>query len=272
MTDLRPSEATVDFRKVTLQYEPAKPVVSEVSLRIAPGEIVCLVGPNGAGKSSLVRAAARLIAPAGGELFLFGRPAQAWTPRDLARRVAVALQNQPIPPLFTVEEAVAMGRAPFIGFWGSEGSTDRRVVRETLEGFELSELRERRLDEISAGELKRVVLARAFAQEPELLIIDEPTNSLDLHHQVALLRHVLTWARRGRRTVLAVLHDVNLAALLAERIVLLETGRIVAEGTPPDVLESAAFKQVYGASVVVKRFPEYPALPIVLPNPECMKG
>lgn len=242
-----------------------KPALIDAALGVGSGELVCLVGPNGAGKSTLIRAAAGLLRPFSGEVRLFGRPLSSWSRREMARRVAVVLQSGIVPPLFTVREIVEMGRAPFAGFWGDMRARDARIAEEALAAFGLDALADRRLGELSGGEAQRAVLARALAQEPELLLLDEPTVHLDIHREAAALAGIRELARRGAG-VLVALHDLNLASAFADRLALLQGGRILRAGPPLEVLGSEELLDAYERSVRVVGLPGQPERPIVLPD------
>jgi iron complex transport system ATP-binding protein len=233
----------VDVRGVTFRYGEAL-ALDGVSLSARPGEFVGLLGPNGAGKSTLVRLAAGLLAPAAGEVRLAGLdPAR--TPRRAVARVCALVPQEPkVAWPFTVREAVMMGRAPHQGLLAVAGPLDHGAVRGALEACDLVHLADRRIDALSGGERRRVFFARALAQEPRVLLLDEPTAFLDLGHQVAAMRMAQV-AARGGLCVVAVLHDLNLAAAACDRLVVMAAGQVVAEGPPAAVLTAERVEAVW---------------------------
>lgn len=243
-----------------------RPVLQGVSFRLLPGEVLGLIGPNGAGKSTLVRLAAGLLRPLEGTIRLFGRPPSAWPPREMARWVALVPQGAYIPPTFTVWESVLLGRTPYLGFLGVPRERDRRATWQALERMGIAHLADRFIGQLSGGERQRVILARALAQEPRCLLLDEPTTHLDIHHQVAILSLVRRMAAECGIGVLIVLHDLNLAATFADRLALLVDGRVVAMGDPRDVLGSDRLRSIYGDGIAVFPRPDDGGRPAVLPR------
>jgi iron complex transport system ATP-binding protein len=238
-------------------------VLSDVTLRLSPGDFVAVAGPNGSGKSTLIRALSRVLRPRLGSAMLDGRDLYALPARESARAIAVLPQESSIEFEFTCEEVVMMGRAPHLGRFETESERDRAVVREAMERTSTWDLRARPVVELSGGERQRVLLARAFAQEPKILLLDEPTAHLDVSFQVQILRLVRELRDDRKTTVLASLHDLNLAAAYADRIVLLSKGRIAAAGTPKDVLVESVLRPVFGPEITVWTHPDSGA-PLVL--------
>jgi iron complex transport system ATP-binding protein len=241
-------------------------VLHGVDLSVAAGEVVGLVGPNGCGKTTMLKAITRVVPRQAGEVIVDRDDVSTLSPRELARRVAVVPQSPAAPAGFTALDLVLMGRAPHLGFLEQEGAEDYRRARAALALTGASHLAERRVEELSGGERQNVVIARALAQETPLLLLDEPTANLDIGHQVAvalLLRRLVS--ERGV-AVLAALHDLTLASLYCDRLVLLAEGVVLAAGDPAEVLTAANVSRAYGADVVVLR-PEGLERPIVLPWP-----
>lgn len=243
------------------------PLLDGVSLALAAGEVVAIVGPNGAGKSTLLRALCGDVAPARGEVRLLGRPLRAWPVRALAQLRAVLPQHSTLAFAFTAREVVALGRAPHSG--GAAGPRDEAIAAEALGAVDAAHLADCWYTTLSGGEQQRVHLARVLAQiwepvneQPRFLLLDEPTSSLDLAHQHHTLATARQWARQGVG-VAVVLHDLNLAAQYADRLVLLHAGRVAAEGSPERVLTPARIAEVFGLSVQVARHPALPG-PLVL--------
>jgi cobalamin transport system ATP-binding protein len=219
-----------------------------VSLTARAGELLGLVGPNGAGKSTLVRLVAGLLAPSAGTVRLAGLDPHAAPRRAVARVCALVPQEPRAPWPFTVRQAVMMGRAPHQGLLALPTLLDHGAVDGALQACDLRHLAARRLDALSGGERRRVFFARALAQEPRVLLLDEPTAFLDLAHQVAAMEMMRVAAHAGL-CVLAVLHDLNLAAAACHRLVVLSRGRVAAEGPPATVLDAARVRQVWGVPV-----------------------
>jgi len=234
----------------------AEDALSGVTLRVGPGDFVAVAGPNGSGKSTLVRAMSRVLRPRLGRALLDGRDLYSLPAGESARSVAVVSQESPAEFEFTCEEIVLMGRAPHLARFQSEGERDLALAREAMERTGTWELRGRSILDLSGGERQRVILARAFAQEPRVLLLDEPTAHLDIAFQVQILRLVQSLRREKETAVLATLHDLNLAAAFAERVVLLSRGRIAAAGTPAEVLVERTLREVFGAEVTVRPHPE----------------
>lgn len=231
------------------------PVIRDVSFEVRRGEFAGLAGPNGSGKSTILRLIGNLLQPQKGRVEIDGQPVGEYKRELLARRVAVVSQQAPLDFEFTVEEVVMLGRIPHLKRFQREGPDDRSIVEEALGRTELSRLAGRLVTEISAGERQRVAIARALAQQPEILILDEPTAHLDIRHQVSLLSLFGRLCRRHGLTVLAVLHDLNLAAQFCQRLILLKEGRVFAIGKPADILDASVLRQVYGVQASVSLHP-----------------
>lgn len=226
--------------------------LEEVTLTVAPGEFLGLIGPNGSGKSTLLRCLTGLLAPQGGAVLIDGQPVEEWPPGELARRLGVVPQSEQTAFEFTVEQLVAMGRYPHRRRWQRETAADRRAVAEALAFTGLTSLAQRPLGSLSGGERQRVLLARALAQEPQALLLDEVTTHLDLGYQAEILALLERLNAERGLTIVAVLHDLNLAARCCRRLVLLAQGRIVAEGTPTEVLTPDNLREAYGVEVSVR--------------------
>jgi iron complex transport system ATP-binding protein len=244
------AETCLQLSGLTVAYGD-QPVLCGVDLRVEAGEFVGVLGPNGSGKTTLLRAARGLTPARAGTVELFGRPVARWRDRDLARRGAVVPQRDESAFPFTVEETVLMGRSPHVGGLAFETAHDRAVAAAALEELDLLPLRGRVVTELSGGERQRTIVARALAQEPELLLLDEPTASLDIRHQVAVLGLLARRNRERGLTVVTVLHDLNLASLFCDRVVLLSEGRVHADGPTAEVVTYANVKAVYRTEVYV---------------------
>ena len=224
-------------------------VLRDLDLRVAPGEVVALLGPNGSGKTTLLRLLTGQLRPDAGTVTFDGRSVGDWPRGALARRVAVLPQQLELPAGFRVAELVEMGRAPHATRLFGSTADDEHAVRRALVDADALDLAHRFADELSGGERQRVLVAMALAQEPELLLMDEPTLHLDLAHQVALLAAIRRLRTQRGLTVVAVLHDLNLAAEFAPRVVVLSGGRVAAEGPPATVLTPELVEEVYGVRV-----------------------
>lgn len=231
------------------------PVLKDLSLQVAAGEFVAVVGPNGSGKSTLVKAISGTLKPSRGRILLDGADLSQLKRRDVARIMAVLSQETAVDFDFTVEEVVMMGRIPHQGRFSAETADDQQVVEQALAMTGTEHLRGRLITALSGGERQRVLLARALAQQPRLLILDEPTSHLDIAHQVDLL-DLIRRLNGGGLTVVAVLHDLNLAAQYAHRLVMIKDGRLYVEGTPDEVVTEAVVGAVYGSRVRVVPHPE----------------
>ncbi len=256
-----PAGTLVEVRDVSYAYG-ATVALRGVSFTARAGELVGLVGPNGAGKSTLVRLVAGLAAPSSGTVRLASLDPATASRRDVARVAALVPQEPRVAWPFTVREVVMMGRAPRQGLLALASRFDHGAVDGALAACDLVHLSHRRVDALSGGERRRVFFARALAQEPRLLLLDEPTAFLDLAHQVAVLEMARV-AARGGLCVVAVLHDLNLAAAGCDRLVVLQAGRVVAEGAPAEVLTAERVSAVWG--VPVWRGEGRGGAPVVLP-------
>ena len=244
----------LELADATVRYAPRGPnALERVSLRMGAGECVAVVGSNGAGKTTLLRALLGLVPCANGRALALGRDARAW-PRDALARVVgvVAQREEPAFPI-TVLEAVEMGRYPHLGAWRSAGSADRAAVARAMERADVAALGARWVETLSGGEWQRVRIARALAQEPRVLVLDEPTASLDVRHEMELFELVADLVRRDGLAALVISHHINVAARFADRLVLLAAGRLVADDVPARVLEPERLRAVFGWPVSVHR-------------------
>jgi iron complex transport system ATP-binding protein len=239
----------LELDRVTVRYEGTV-AVREVSVAAAPGEWLGLIGANGAGKSSLLRAVAHLV-PYEGAVRIDGAPTARLSRRRLAQLVAYVPQHPELPAGMSVLDYTLLGRTPHIGYFGVESEADRRHCIDLLDQLRLSDLAARHLATLSGGELQRVVLARALAQEAPVLLLDEPTSALDLGRRFDAMELVDELRRTRRLTVLSAMHDLTLAAQFAERLVLVASGGVVATGTPAQVLDEDLLSACFGARVRV---------------------
>lgn len=243
------------------------PLVRDVSLEARPGEVIGVVGPNGSGKSSLLRAVYRVLRPASGQVLIEGSDAWKMPVREVARTVAVVVQESGADFDLTVRDIVAMGRTPHKKLLDGDTATDTDLVLAALRKTDAEHLAARPFAQLSGGERQRVLIARALTQQPRLMVLDEPTNHLDIRHQL----EVLGVLRALPATSLVALHDLNLAAYFCDRIYVLQGGAVAAHGTPSEVLTSQLLADVYGVASEVALHPRTGAphvtfLPEATPN------
>jgi len=243
-----------ELREATVRYPgTSEPQLAAASFTVRAGECVALVGPNGAGKTTALRALLGLAPLTSGHAEVRGRPGADWERDALAREVGVVGQREePVFPL-TVLEAVEMGRYAHSGPWRALGPADRRAVERAMQRTDVATLGDRWVETLSGGEWQRVRLARALAQEPSALVLDEPTASLDLRHEMELFELVAGLIREDGLAALVVSHHLNLAARFADRLVLMSRGRVVADGPPHRVLVASRLGEVFDWPVSVQR-------------------
>jgi iron complex transport system ATP-binding protein len=239
--------AQLCFESVSVELG-GREVLQDLSFEVAPGEWLGLIGPNGAGKTTALRAAAGLVSYRG-RLRLGGSEAGKLSRRQLARQLALVPQTPAIPPTLRVSEYVLLGRTPYVSFFGRESRSDFEALDRALHRLALEGLAERELASLSGGERQRAVLARALAQEAQILLLDEPTSALDLGAQQSVLELVDRLRREHGLTVLVAMHDLTLAGQYADRLVLMSAARVVAEGTPAEVLTERHLGEHYRARV-----------------------
>ncbi len=255
-----------DVRAVRFRYESgesnaAKWVLDEVSFCAHEGDVLGIVGPNGSGKTSLLKVLARLLRPAHGRIDLFGQELAAMTQQEIARVIGVVPQDSQQLFPFTVAETVLMGRFPhrprgrWIGGFGWESREDVVIAEQAMMTVDILHLAHRAVTELSGGERQRVMIARALAQTPKVLLLDEPTAFLDLQHQVEICSVLLRLKEETGLTVILVSHDLNLVSQYCDRVLLLDRGRVVRLGCPDEVIEPEALEAVYGCRVLVDRHP-----------------
>lgn len=243
------SHPAIDARALCFRYAQ-KLVVEDVSVALAPGEMLGVIGPNGSGKSTLLRLLSGVLQPSRGEIRVHDRPLTGYGRRELGRAIAVVPQDTLIEFPFSVTEVVLMGRSPHLGGFAFEGDRDLEVARAAMARAGVLELADRSIHELSGGERQRVVLARALAQEADILLLDEPGAFLDIRHAVEIYDLLHDLQGEGK-SVLTVLHDLNLAALYCDRVVLLKAGRVVRAGTPVEVITYRTLVEVYETEVYV---------------------
>jgi iron complex transport system ATP-binding protein len=239
-------------------------VLQNVSLNVTAGEFVGLIGPNGSGKTTLLRVISGVLPSRQGEVWLGGRKLREMGRRNVAKRVAHLLQECALGLAFSVREVVLMGRSPHLPRFGRETERDLAIVERAMDLAKVLHIADQPITEISGGERQRAFIAMCLAQEPQVFLLDEPTSHLDIGHQLSILNLIRSLNRQTRMTVVAVFHDLNLAAEYCDRLILLDRGRVVAAGTPVDVLTTEMMRNVFAAEVVVGRNPVSDAPHIIL--------
>lgn len=242
---------------ITVGYG-GKPVVRDVSFDVAKGEIIGLLGPNGSGKTTVMKTISGILSPENGLVMIDGKDLRTLKPKELARKMAVLPQLHPVTFSQTVKEVVSLGRYPHHGWMSSWRDEDEQAVLEAMDMTGVTDFGELTLDELSGGEQQRVYLAQAFAQKPDLLLLDEPTNHLDLKYQKQLLDLLRKRVVESGLTVVSIFHDVNLAALYCDRLIVLKNGEIIENAQPHAVLREGSMERVYEASVSTQPHPQMP--------------
>ena len=258
------SNVAYSLKNVSFSYSRGKraeseAVLKELSCLILSGRVLGILGPNGSGKSTLLKLLARVFYPQNGTIDLLGKSLSGLSQVDVAKRVALVPQEtlQVFP--FTIAEMVLMGRSPHHQGWGGwhwEDSQDWSVAQKAMDELDVAHLGDRLVTEVSGGERQRAVIARALVQEPQILLLDEPTAFLDLHHQLDIARIIKRLNRERGLTVVLVSHDLNLASQYCDQVLLLNHGRLAAMGTPQTVIQPKIIEAVYGCSVLVDRHPQ----------------
>jgi ABC-type cobalamin/Fe3+-siderophores transport system ATPase subunit len=238
-------------------------ILRRLSLEIGDGDVVALVGPNGSGKSTLLRALGRVLKPRHGTVYLDGRAMREWPTREIARRLSLLPQGPTLPADLSVQELVWLGRSPHQGILGLPTRKDEEAVRWAINETGITAMASRKVSELSGGERQRVWVAMALAQQPQVLLLDEPTTFLDLNHQLEVLDLIRYLNKEHDLTVVMVLHDLNQAARYARRVVVLSEGEIYADGAPREVLTPETLRNVFGVKAEVQPGPDGIELVIV---------
>lgn len=245
------AEHFLDVCEIDCSYDGEK-VLREVSLAVKRGDLVGLIGPNGSGKTTLLRAIGRVLRPNTGEVRLAGQDIYLVGQKRVAQQVATVPQEMTIAFDFTVQEVVLMGRTPHLKRFTGEDAADFSIVEQAMRRARVLHLKERSITQLSGGEKQKVIIAQALAQRPELLLLDEPTSHLDIHHQLEILDLVQSLSQRGV-AVIASFHDLNLAAQYCDYILLLSGGRLRVTGTPEEIFTADRIKEHFGVTVAIAR-------------------
>lgn len=246
--------SAVLLQHCSLSYNNSK-VIDDVSFSADVGEFFVIIGPNGAGKSSLLKLIAGIETPESGQIDILGKSKTNYSTRDLARVIALVAQQAPVDFPFRVLETVLMGRSPHLGLLGLEGDTDYALAEEAMTFTGVKKFADRRLDQLSGGERQRVMIARAICQEPKVILLDEPTAALDPAHQLKIMDLMERFRREKNTTVIMVSHDLNLASLYADRLLLLKNGRVITTGTPDAVFIPEFIEKSYECEMIIDKNP-----------------
>lgn len=252
------TSAGATFATHALEYRypgQARPAIDGLTMQVAPGSVFAVLGPNGSGKSTLFKLLLGALTPTAGTVQYQYKAVGQWPRRAYARHVGVVPQLEQITFPLTVRQLVSMGRYPHMGPWRAEAAADRQAIDQALARCEIIELAERPLGTLSGGELQRARVARALAQEPDTLVLDEPTAALDIHHEMAMFELLAQLALRDGKTVVIATHNINLAARYATQVLLLDHGRPAAAGTPIEVIEADTIGRVYRWPVAIVQHP-----------------
>jgi len=230
-------------------------VLRDISFQIQRSDFFIIIGPNGSGKTTLLRLLAGIISPGDGRIDVLGDSIEDYTRKSLARKIAYVSQTVPVDFPFTVSEVVLMGRSPHLGMLGLEKEKDLVTAKQAMEFTELDHLADRRMNQLSGGECQRVFIARAICQETDIILLDEPTASLDLAHQTRIMDLMEKLQKERDITVVMVSHDVNLAAMYGKTLLLLKEGQIVSRGKTDEVLTFQTLEAAYGCTLLVDESP-----------------
>ena len=244
----------IEVQSISFRYHEEW-VLQDVSFQVGKGEFIGLIGPNGSGKTTLLKILYRLLSPQQGEILFEQVPLKRMNRTDIAKKVAVVAQETHLLFPFSVMEIVLTGRSPYLGHLMFEREKDLEIAKKAMEWTEILPFAERPIDELSGGERKRVFIARALAQEPEVILLDEPTANLDIHHQIDFLNLILTLNREKGLTIIMASHDMNIASEFCDRLLLLQKGKIYKIGIPEEVITQKNIEQVYGCEVWVDQHP-----------------
>jgi iron complex transport system ATP-binding protein len=261
--------SAVEVRDLTYRYN-GHPVLRDLGFSVDPGDFFIVIGPNGSGKTTLMRLLAGVLRAETGEISVLDRSIRAYRRQTLARHLAYVPQLPPEPLPFTVREMVLMGRSPYLGMLGVESKADVEIAEGAMRFTGVDGLADRRLSQISGGEQQRALIARAVCQEPDILLLDEPTAFLDLAHQIQIMDLLERLKTERGVTVVMVSHDLNLAAMYGDRLLMMKDGRAVGEGPPGEVLTYTALEDAYGCVLLVDRNP-LGDFPRVTPVPKRLK-
>ncbi len=248
------TKPVIDIQKLSFSYEN-DPILKELSFSVDPNDFFIIIGPNGSGKSTLLKIISGIITPGSGQVAVKGIPLKQYPRKTLSRMIALVPQIASVDFPFTVLDVVLMGRAPHLGLLGLEQKQDIQIAMQSIEFTGVSHLVHRKMTQLSGGEQQRVFIARAICQSPEIILLDEPTASLDLAHQVRVMDLMEQLKSEHGITIVMVSHDLNLAAMYGDRLLLLKDGEIVQSGMPKDVINFKTLEETYGCLLLVDKSP-----------------
>lgn len=241
----------IELNNISFAYDESGSVLKDISLKVKRGEFVGILGPNGSGKTTLLKIISGALKPTAGITYLEGKRIENFKHKERAKSIAVVPQESSIPFSFSALEVVLMGRSPYLPFFGFETKEDISIAKEAMSTTDVLQFETRSIQELSGGEKQRVVVARALAQRPNILLLDEPTTYLDIRHQSDLYRTIKNKNIDAHLTVVTVMHDINLASTYCDRIIFIKNGKIIADGIPNDVVKYAMIKEVFETDVYV---------------------
>ena len=244
----------LDTLNISLTFRD-KSILEDVSIEVSTGEFFVIIGPNGAGKTSLLKIISGLQKAQQGSVHIKGKNISGYTRRNLSKILAIVPQHVEMGFPFTVADTVIMGRTPHLGILGMEGEKDFLIAEEAMEFTEVSHLADRKLFQLSGGELQRVIIARAICQQPEIILLDEPTTALDPAHQLKIMDLMEKFRRQYNTTIIMVSHDLNLASMYGDRLLLLKEGKVIKTGDPKTVLNKSLLEESYGCQMMVDENP-----------------
>ena len=244
----------LDANNISLTFRD-KLILSDVSFKVSTGEFFVIIGPNGAGKTSLLKILSGLQKAQQGSVLIKEENISRYTRRNLAQIMAIVPQQIEVGFPFTVKETVIMGRTPHLGILGMESKNDFHIAEEAMKFTEVAHLKDRKLFQLSGGELQRVIIARAICQQPEIILLDEPTTALDPSHQLKIMDLMEKFRTEHDTTIIMVSHDLNLASMYGDRLLLLKEGRVVKTGDPKTVLNKTLLQESYGCQMLVDESP-----------------
>ncbi|MFH1874617.1 MAG: heme ABC transporter ATP-binding protein [Pseudomonadota bacterium] len=241
----------IDLQNIFFSYDEATTILNNISLNVSDGEFIGILGPNGSGKTTLLKLMAGTLVPKRGKVLLAEKDILQFSFQQRAKQIAVVPQVSEIPFSFSVMEVVLMGRAPFLSRFGFESKQDIELAKQVMQETDVWQFAKRSINELSGGERQRVIVARALAQQPKILLLDEPTAHLDIKHQMDVYNLVKKRNKNQELTIVTVMHDINLATTFCDRIIFLQQGKIVVDGRPQDVVTYKNIKQVFDTEVYV---------------------
>jgi iron complex transport system ATP-binding protein len=246
----------LEINNLSFSYEKGNQVLNNISLSINPGEFVGIVGPNGCGKSTLINLLCRVLELTDGQINLDNRPLYGISQLELAQKIAVVPQESYFEFDFTALEIVLMGRLPYLSRFQLEGAEDRKIAKTAMKKTKSWKFRDKYIKNLSGGEKQRVIVARALVQDPEYLLLDEPTSHLDLNFQYEILDVVSNLNKKKNVTIISVFHDINLASRYCSRLIIMKNGRIIADGEPKNVIKLKNLAKIYDFKIILKKHPK----------------